>query len=97
MSIQITKRVLERRVAHIAKITRQPIVIEYAYGQPCLYLLMDEETAAVETFSPRLSKRELYDWVNAWYEGFQAGWKTAEKLADLPLPLRRPDVFTEEA
>jgi len=49
----------------------RPIVIQWAYGQPRAYTLMNE-SGAVRDLSPRLPTGELYRWLCAYLTGLRA-------------------------
>jgi hypothetical protein len=74
MSGRTTQKDVERAVEKVAKLTKWPLVLEYAYGQPRVYISLEDGTGGLSNFSPRLSKRELVDWLDTFYEGFYAGW-----------------------
>ena len=65
---RVTKKDLENIVSRIARLTGEELVIEYAYGRPRVYIAIPGSTGVSE-LSPRLSKRELAEWLWAFEKG----------------------------
>lgn len=69
-----TKKELENiagkinNVLESRKLNRE-VTVEYAYGQPRVYLYRKCDQALLQELSPRMSKSQLECWMSAFYDG----------------------------
>jgi len=66
----IRKKDLESKAEEVSRLSGMNLEIGWAYGRPrvfrvCSYGLVE--------FSPRLSKGDLWEWMDAWLTGYLAG------------------------
>lgn len=88
MPDRITDNDLSRMVNILNARTDQAydFTIQYAYGKPRLH----RKGYSVDV-SPRLSKRELYEWIDAYLEGLSLGLDVQARRA------RYPDLLGQNA
>ena len=68
--MRVTKSQLVEKVGFFRSTTGIPLVIEWAYGRPRVYV---EEGPGYRDLSPRLPMGELDVWLDAWGLGFYMG------------------------
>jgi hypothetical protein len=73
--VRVTKQQLELQAQHINTVLKTDTYqIEYAYGSPRLIQLVGEH-GGTRDVSPRMTKGQLYNWLDAFITGLHTNTK----------------------